>query len=142
MKALYHMLPLLIACAAAAAAPSGFETTAEGVQYKDLRVGTGEPVAYGDVAVMHFVGWVGKDGVRGRELYNSRNRGEPISFVVGTDKVMDGWNIGVNGMRPGGQRLLLVPPAFTYGKAKAPEEIPGDVPLMFLIELLSVEQPG
>ncbi len=111
-----------------------------GVQYKDLQVGQGESVSDGDVAVMHFVGWLAQDDQRGREIFNTRNRGEPVSFVVGTEKVMPGWNVGVLGIRAGGRRLLLVPPGLAYGHKGVPGVVPADAPLMFLSELVSVKK--
>jgi FKBP-type peptidyl-prolyl cis-trans isomerase len=117
-----------------------FQSTPEGVDYKELQIGEGDAIDYGDVAVMHFVGWLAEDRARGREIFNTRNRGEPLSFVVGTEKVMPGWNDGIVGMRAGGRRLLLIPPGRAYRKDNRPEEIPADTSLMFLIELMSVEK--
>jgi FKBP-type peptidyl-prolyl cis-trans isomerase len=122
------------------ATPSNFASTPEGVTFKDLVVGTGVPVEVGDVAVMHFVGWIAHDGQRGRELFNTRNRGRPASFVVGTERVMQGWNEGVIGMRAGGRRLLLVPPGLAYGEKGVQGVVPAHTPLMFLIEMLEVEK--
>ena len=89
---------------------------------------------------MHFVGWLANDGQRGREFFNSRSRGESVSFVIGTDKVMLGWNEGVLGMRPGGRRLLLLPPGLAYGAKGVQGLIPGNTSLMFLIEIIDIEQ--
>jgi FKBP-type peptidyl-prolyl cis-trans isomerase len=135
------LLGLWLGISGPAAAFGGFESTAGGVDYKELQVGQGDAVDEGDVAVMHFVGWLAEDGARGREIFNTRNRGQPVSFVVGTEKVMPGWNQGIVGMRAGGRRLLLVPPGLAYREHNRPEEIPADTSLMFLIELMSVEKP-
>ena len=134
------MLTLLLAGWGVAGAFGNFNTMASGLGYKDLRAGQGEEVVYGDVAVMHFVGWLAEDSQRGREFFNSRSRGEPVSFVVGTDKVMRGWNEGVVGMRAGGRRLLLVPPGLAYGAKGVQGAVPGNASLMFLIEMLEVEK--
>jgi len=123
-----------------AAALGNFEATPEGVLYREVSVGQGEPVTKGDVAVLHFVGWLAEDGARGREIFNTRNRGRPVSFVVGVDRVMAGWNAGVVGMRAGGRRLLLVPPGLAYGNRPRPPEIPPGTSLLFLIELVSVDK--
>lgn len=144
MRTLYRALLLLalgVGFGAAAVAVGGFQSTPEGLRYRELRVGQGDDVvAKGDVATMHFVGWLAEDGARGRELLNTRNRGQPVSFVVGTDRVMEGWNLGIVGMRAGGQRLLLVPPGLAYGDRNRPQEIPSGASLMFLIELVAVEK--
>jgi len=134
------MLTLCLGVAGGAVALGGFESTPQGVQFKDLQVGQGDSVSEGDVAVMHLVGWLAEDDQRGREIFNTRNRGEPVSFVVGTEKVMPGWNLGVVGMRTGGRRLLLVPPGLAYGHKGVAGVVPADASLMFLIELLSVEK--
>jgi FKBP-type peptidyl-prolyl cis-trans isomerase len=144
MKTLYRALLLLVlgvGIGSIAVAAGGFQATPEGLRYRELRVGPGDDVvASGDVVVMHFVGWLAEDGARGRELLNTRNRGRPVSFVVGTDRVMEGWNLGVVGMRTGGQRLLLVPPGLAYRDRNPPPEVPRGSSLMFLIELVAVEK--
>lgn len=124
--------------AGVSAADDAFRSAAGGLRIKDLQLGQGPAAVDGQVATIHFVGWIDEHGVRGRELYNSRSRGEPVSFVVGTDGVMQGWNEGVLGMKPGGKRMLLVPPGMAYGKRKV-EGVPENASLMFRIELIAVE---
>jgi len=94
----------------------------------------------GDVVTMHFIGWLDDDGRQGKELYNTRREGKPVSFVVGTDRVMPGWSDGVIGMKPGGKRLLLLPPARGYGARGVQDVIPPDAGLMFMIDLIAVEK--
>jgi len=91
------------------------------------------------VATIHFVGWIDEQGARGKEIYNSRNQGQPVSFVIGTKGVMQGWNEGVIGMRPGGKRMLLVPPSMAWGGRKIEDVIPANAAMMFRIELLKLE---
>jgi FKBP-type peptidyl-prolyl cis-trans isomerase len=62
-----------------------------------------------------------------------------VSFVIGTDGVMKGWNEGVLGMKPGGKRMLLVPPGMAYGARKVDSVIPENASLMFRIELIGLE---
>jgi FKBP-type peptidyl-prolyl cis-trans isomerase len=131
---------LWIGLAFGVSAIDDFSATPEGVQFKELQIGEGERVNTGDVAVMHFVGWLAEDGQRGREIFNTRQRGKPVSFVVGTEKVMPGWNAGVLGMRSGGRRLLLVPPGLAFGPKGVSGVVPANASLMFLIELVSVEK--
>ena len=133
-------LALYLSCWGGATAFGSFEMKTSGLSYQDLEVGQGGEATYGDVAVMHFVGWLAEEGQRGREFFNSRSRGEPVSFVIGTDKVMQGWNEGVLGMRAGGRRLILVPPGLAYGAKGVQGVIPGDASLMFLIEILEIEK--
>ena len=92
-----------------------FLVTPQGTRYQDLMPGMGAAAESGDVVTMHFVVWLGADGSKGREVYNSRREREPVSFVAGTDSVMQGWSDGLIGMRPGGKRKLMLPPEFVYG---------------------------
>jgi hypothetical protein len=73
-------------------------------------------------------------------FFNSRDQGEPISFKVGTDKVIEGWNIGVIGIQVGGKRRLLVPSKLAYGAEGAGQVIPPNAALIFEIELLEVKK--
>lgn len=137
-------LPLALAATAllgaTAAADEAFFLTPHGAQYRDLRVGEGDSVQLGDVAVMHFVGWVDAGGKQGRELLDSHDRGEPVAFLVGTDRVMPGWNEGVLGMKPGGRRLVHIPPRLGYGKKGVEGIVPPDAGLIFILELLEVRK--
>ena len=117
----------------------GFRTAAGGMKIKDLKVGTGEVAAEGMVATIHFTGWLDDAGAQGREIYNSRNSGEPVSFVVGTDKVMPAWNEGVKGMQVGGRRMLLVPPGMAYGNRAINDVIPANAALRMTLELTKLE---
>lgn len=122
------------------AADEAFRSAAGGLMIKDLQVGQGVSAVKGQVATIHFVGWLDEKGVRGREIYNSRAQGQPVSFVIGTDGVMQGWNEGVLGMKPGGKRMLLVPPGMAYGARKVDSVVPENASLMFRIELVSLEE--
>ena len=136
------MTLLLLVCAMAGGvfAAGGFMTTGKGVQYRDLSPGTGQRAEVGDVATMHFVGWLDDKGGKGRELYNTRSSGDPVSFVIGTDRVMPGWNEGVIGMKPGGKRLVKVPPALGYGSRGVQDAVPPNAGLIFVIDLLELEK--
>ena len=116
-----------------------FTTLPSGLEYKDLKVGGGNKAQLGDTAVIHFVGWVDENGQRGKEIYNSRKEREPVSFVIGTDKVMQGWNEGVIGMHAGGTRMLRIPPELGYGKKAVEDVVPPDSCLQFIIELIEVK---
>jgi len=121
-------------------AADGFLMTPQGARYQELKPGTGEGAETGDVVTMHFIGWLDDDGRQGKELYNTRREGNPVSFVVGTDRVMPGWSDGVIGMKPGGKRLLLLPPALGYGARGVQDLVPPDAGLMFMIDLIAVEK--
>ena len=118
-----------------------FTTLPNGLEYKDLKVGSGMEARLGSTAVIHFIGWVDENGQRGKEIYNSRKEREPVSFVVGTDKVIQGWNKGVIGMRAGGKRMLRIPPELGYGAKAVEDVIPPNAHLHFIIELLELKSP-
>ncbi|MDH3872120.1 MAG: FKBP-type peptidyl-prolyl cis-trans isomerase [Gammaproteobacteria bacterium] len=134
------LLALLCLISGMALAADTFLTTPLGARYKDLRTGIGESAAVGDVVSIHFVGWLDDSGRKGKEIYNSRRWRDPVAFVIGTDKVMQGWNEGVTGMRPGGRRLLMLPPALGYGARSVDDIIPANARLIFVIELLELQK--
>ena len=115
-----------------------FTTLPSGLEYKDLKVGSGSEAQLGDIALIHFVGWLDEKGQQGKEIYNSRMKREPTSFVIGTDKVMKGWNEGVIGMRVGGTRLLRIPPELGYGAKAVEDVVPANAHLQFIIDLLEI----
>ena len=123
-----------------AAQADSFQSAKGGMMVKDLKTGTGLVASEGMIATIHFIGWLDNQGVRGKELYNSRNSGEPVSFVLGTDRVMPAWNEGLLGMRAGGRRMLLVPPGMAYGKRAIDDVIPADASMQFIIELVRLEE--
>ena len=139
------LLTLLTVCLAAlqvAFADPGFRSAAGGVRMQDLVTGQGPEATTGMVATIHFTGWLDERGVRGREIFNSRQRGEPVSFVIGTDGVMQGWNVGVLGMKPGGQRMLLVPPGMAWAGREPEGVVPPNAAMMFRIELIGLSSPA
>ncbi len=113
-------------------------TTPGGLKYRDLQVGSGPAATIGQIAVIHFAGWIDQDGTRGKKLYNSRDRGQPTSFLIGTDMVMEGWNEGIIGMKPGGRRLLIIPAKLGYGARGVDGMVPANANLIFVIELLKL----
>lgn len=109
-------------------------TTATGLQYEDIVVGTGaSPVKRGTV-VVHYVGTFPD----GRPFDSSRDRAEPFAFVLGTGNVIRGWDEGIAGMKVGGRRKLIVPPHLAYGERGAGGVIPPNATLHFDVELLEV----
>jgi FKBP-type peptidyl-prolyl cis-trans isomerase len=113
----------------------GFVTTKSGLKYKDLKVGDGAVARPGRVAEVHYTGWL-KDG---KKFDSSRDHDppEPFSFQVGEHQVIDGWDMGMVGMKSGGKRKLIIPADLAYGKARRPG-IPPDSELTFEVELLKV----
>jgi len=125
------------------AADEAFRAGPGGMQIKDLQSGQGQAAVSGQVATIHFVGWIDEQGTKGREIYNSRDQGQAVSFVIGTDGVMKGWNEGVIGMKTGGQRMLLLPSSMAWGERKIEGVVPVHSAMMFQIELINLEKsPG
>ena len=100
----------------------------------DVRLGVGEQVQKGDTIVVHYVGKL----QNGQEFDNSRKRGEPFEFKVGSGMVIQGWDEGVIGMQPGGERILVIPPQMAYGEAGV-GPIPGNATLIFSVELIEIK---
>jgi|GEM_PF-906876 len=130
----------LIFLIGATAQADGLRDAEGGMRIQDMQTGTGLVAAEGMIATIRFTAWLDKQGVRGKELYNSRNSGEQVSFVIGTDKVMPAWNEGVLGMRVGGTRKLLVPSEMAYGQRAIDDVIPADTSMQFIIELVRLEK--
>jgi FKBP-type peptidyl-prolyl cis-trans isomerase len=131
---------LLASLAGGVFAAGGFTATGTGLEYRDLKPGSGEYAAVGDVATIHFTGWLDDRGQQGREIYNTRGRRPPVSFVIGTERVMPAWNEGVIGMQAGGRRLVKVPGHLGYGAKGVPGEVPSNARLIFMIELLQLDK--
>jgi FKBP-type peptidyl-prolyl cis-trans isomerase len=109
-------------------------TTASGLQYWDIVVGTGATAAPGNMVKVHYSGFL----TSGQKFDSSRDRGEPFSFPLGAGQVIKGWDEGVAGMKVGGQRQLRIPPQLGYGAAGAGGAIPPNATLIFDVELLEV----
>jgi peptidylprolyl isomerase len=114
-------------------------TTPSGLTYIDSRPGTGAAVADGQVAVVHYTGWVEEQGRTGKRFGSSHDHGEPFFFRVGRGEAIKGWDEGIVGMRVGGLRRLIVPPALVgYGDQAIGNDIPANATLIFDVELLEI----
>lgn len=131
------------ACAAAIApaAVCAQETTltASGLKYTDVEVGAGAEAKPGKTVSVHYTGWLYNNGQKGKKFDSSRDRGEPFDFPLGGGQVIPGWDEGVAGMKVGGKRTLIIPPALGYGAAGAGGVIPPGATLLFDVELLGVK---
>jgi FKBP-type peptidyl-prolyl cis-trans isomerase len=108
--------------------------TPEGIWQYDREVGQGAAAAPGDRVSVHYTGWLTSgarfDGTRGDR---------PFTFRLGAGEVISGWDIGVVGMRPGGRRVLVIPPRLAYGERGVGVLIPPHAELVFEIQLLAAE---
>ena len=130
---------MLATTAAPALALDNKTLTASGLTIIDNKVGSGESPKIGQTAVVHYTGWLYQDGKKGKQFDSSRPRGEPFEFPLGQGKVIPGWDEGVETMKVGGKRTLIVPPQLGYGAAGAGGAIPPNSTLLFEVELLGVK---
>jgi FKBP-type peptidyl-prolyl cis-trans isomerase FkpA len=114
-------------------------TTASGLQYEEITVGTGAEAAAGSHVTVHYTGWLrNPDGSAGAKFDSSKDRNDPFDFPLGAGHVIKGWDEGVQGMKVGGSRKLIIPSQLGYGARGAGGVIPPNATLIFEVELLSV----
>ena len=103
----------------------------------DLERGTGAVAKSGDQVSVQYVGVNFKDG---QEFDSSWSRGaQPFPFELGAGRVIPGWDQGIEGMKVGGRRELIIPPDLAYGEAGSPPSIGPNETLLFVVDLLSVK---
>ena len=113
-----------------------FTTLASGLQFEDTVVGTGAEAAPGRNVTVHYTGWLYENDAQGAKFDSSKDRGEPFVFALGAGMVIKGWDEGVQGMKEGGQRTLIIPATLGYGARGAGGVIPPNATLKFDVELL------
>ena len=111
-------------------------TTPSGLQYEDELVGGGPEAKSGQDVRVHYTGWLYNNGVQGAKFDSSRDRNDPFEFSLGAGMVIKGWDEGVAGMKVGGKRTLVIPPALGYGARGAGGVIPPNATLKFDVELI------
>jgi FKBP-type peptidyl-prolyl cis-trans isomerase FkpA len=116
------------------AAEDALVTTASGLQYMDLIVGSGREAHAGETAIVHYTGKL----TDGTQFDSSKDRKEPFPFRLGAGQVIKGWDEGVEGMKIGGIRKLVIPPQLGYGSRGAGSVIPPHATLIFEVELLDL----
>ena len=132
------------------AAPPAAAVPEETVLVTDVVKGMGDEAFPGMVVIVHYTGWLYDAAApdhHGRKFDSSRDRGQPLSFPLGSGRVIRGWEQGIPGMKVGGKRRLVIPPSLAYGSRGAGNGvIPPNATLVFDVELLAVEtvthQPG
>lgn len=125
--------------AMAAPATATVVVQSNGVRVVDTKIGTGTEAQTGSLVVVHYTGWLYQDGAKGAQFDTSRERGHPFVFNLGGGEVIEGWDTGLVGMKVGGQRTLIIPPAAGYGERGAGGVIGPNATLLFEIELLEVQ---
>ena len=125
-----------------AAAPSGPTKvtgeptkTASGLEYWDIKVGTGAVAQVGQHVKVDYTGWL----TNGKKFDSSVGTGKPFDFMLGAGQVIKGWDEGIAGMKVGGKRQLHIPPALAYGPAGYTTLIPPNSTLIFDVRLVEVK---
>ncbi len=118
------------------------EGATAGLGITDLKVGKGDVALPGMMVAVHYTGWL-HDPTRpegkAKQFDSSRDRRQAFVFPLGQRRVIRGWDLGVAGMKPGGQRRLVIPAALAYGERGAGGVIPPGATLVFDVELLGLD---
>lgn len=114
--------------------PAGETFNEEVLGTEDLQLGVGDSVKNGDTISVHYVGTL----TDGTKFDSSYDRGEPISFTVGSGALIKGFDNGMMGMQVGGKRKLTIPPELAYG-AQGAGAIPANATIVFEVELVSIQ---
>jgi len=113
--------------------PASAVAAANGLAITDIKRGSGPAAESGRSITVNYVGKLTNGTV-----FDSTTGKGPFTFLLGAGQVIKGWDLGVEGMKVGGKRKLVIPPTLGYGGAGAPPQIPPDATLVFEIELVSV----
>ena len=105
------------------------------LEVTDLTEGSGPEATAGSTVSVHYVGVAHSTG---EEFDASYNRGAPLDFRLGVGQVISGWDQGVQGMKVGGRRKLVIPPDLAYGDRGAGGAIKPGETLIFVVDLLAV----
>jgi peptidylprolyl isomerase len=105
------------------------------LQITDIRQGDGDVAKAGDMVQVHYVGVAYSTG---EEFDSSYDRGDPLEFQLGAGRVIAGWDQGVQGMKVGGRRQLVIPPHLAYGDRGAGNAIAPGETLIFVCDLVAV----
>jgi FKBP-type peptidyl-prolyl cis-trans isomerase FkpA len=125
----------LVAVAAGCKKKAGAKRTLEGgLVVQDLSVGTGSEAVVGRTVAVHYVGRF----TDGNKFDSSQDRGQPLEFKLGAGAMIQGFDLGIPGMRVGGKRQLTIPAELAYG-AKGGGPIPPNTTLVFEVELVALK---
>ena len=111
-------------------------TTASGLQYGVVTVGTGNVAKVGDTVIVHYTGTL----TDGTKFDSSRDRGTPAQFPIGVGQLIKGWDEGIPGMKIGERRVFVIPGNLAYGSNPPPgSPIKANDTLVFDVELLGIK---
>ena len=109
--------------------------TASGLEYWDIKIGTGPAAQTGQHVKVDYTGWL----TNGKKFDSSVGTGKPFDFLLGAGEVIKGWDEGIIGLKVGGKRQLRIPPDLAYGAAGSPGAIPPNATLIFDVRLVEVK---
>jgi FKBP-type peptidyl-prolyl cis-trans isomerase len=115
--------------------PTNNVQTINSMKIETLKQGTGEGAKNGDRVIVHYTGTL----ENGTKFDSSLDRNQPFSFTLGTGQVIQGWDLGVLGMKINEKRKLTIPPELGYGSTGI-GPIPPNATLIFEVELLGINQ--
>lgn len=121
-----------------------FPATVTELILRDRSVGTGEAAVSGQAVAVQYTGWIydpSKPDGKGTKFDSSRDRPAPFGFMLGAGRVIKGWDQGVVGMKPKGQRTLIIPPQMAYGDRGVGPIAPNST-LIFDVELVDLLSPA
>lgn len=110
-------------------------TTASGLQYWNIKLGTGALAIPGKKVKVDYTGWL----TNGKKFDSSVGTGQPFEFTLGNGDVIKGWDEGIAGMKVGGKRQLRIPAHLAYGEAGRPPVIPLNSTLIFDVQLVAAQ---
>ena len=140
MRKILTPVTLLLLLTIVASGQAKMTTTKSGLKYIDEKAGTGDVAMKGNSVQVHYTGWLYVNGKRGMKFDSSLDAGKPFQFKLGAREVIAGWDEGVEGMKVGGKRELIIPPDLRYGARGAGGVIPPNATLDFEVELLKVSK--
>jgi FKBP-type peptidyl-prolyl cis-trans isomerase len=109
--------------------------TASGLEYWDIKVGTGAVAQTGHQVKVDYTGWL----TNGKKFDSSVGTGKPFDFMLGAGQVIKGWDEGIVGMKVGGKRQLRIPPDLAYGEKGFSTVIPPNSTLIFDVRLVDAK---
>ena len=136
VASLLALSALVSGCSESPTAPSNYAPFSQ----TDLRLGAGEAAVTGNVLTVTYTGWLydaSQISQKGATVDSSLGR-DPFTFTLGAGSVIEGWDLGLVGMKPGGLRRLVIPPSLAYGQSRV-GPIPPNATLLFEVELLEVK---